>query len=144
MLRQERLVNYELCTGVCTLASQIKGENKFREGSVFSDITPCSPLSVTEASEEHVTLHLQLRLLPAILSRHIPPKRRLTFNELHGVISQKTEVFVTAAVRTSNPAPAKNFWEQGAEGEYVGVLISLWLFLFSYLQHNQNIFSWTG
>jgi hypothetical protein len=27
---------------------------------------------------------------------------------------------------------------------YVGVLISLWLFLFSYLQHNQNNFSWMG
>jgi hypothetical protein len=27
---------------------------------------------------------------------------------------------------------------------YVGVLISLWLSLFSYLQHNQNDFSWMG
>jgi hypothetical protein len=27
---------------------------------------------------------------------------------------------------------------------YVGVLISLWLFLFSYLQHNQKNFSWMG
>jgi hypothetical protein len=26
--------------------------------------------------------------------------------------------------------------------KYVGVLISLWLFLFSYLQHNQKNFSW--
>jgi hypothetical protein len=32
---------------------------------------------------------------------HITPKRRLTFNGLHGVISQKTVLFVTTAVRTS-------------------------------------------
>jgi hypothetical protein len=35
----------------------------------------------------------------------------LTFNGLHGVISQKLELFITTAVRTSNPAilymPAK-------------------------------------
>jgi hypothetical protein len=30
-------------------------------------------------------------------------KRRLTFNGLHGVISQKTEPFITTAVRTSDP-----------------------------------------
>jgi hypothetical protein len=30
------------------------------------------------------------------------PKRRLTFNGLHGVISQKTELFITPAVRTSH------------------------------------------
>jgi hypothetical protein len=34
--------------------------------------------------------------------RHVPPKRRLTFNGLHGVISQKTEPFITTALRTSN------------------------------------------
>jgi hypothetical protein len=31
------------------------------------------------------------------------PKRRLTFNGLHGVISQKIVLFITTAVRTSNP-----------------------------------------
>jgi hypothetical protein len=35
--------------------------------------------------------------------RHVPPKRQLTFNRLHGVISQKAELFITIAVRTSNP-----------------------------------------
>jgi hypothetical protein len=35
--------------------------------------------------------------------RYVPPKRRLTFTGLHGVISQKTELFITAAARTSNP-----------------------------------------
>jgi hypothetical protein len=32
-----------------------------------------------------------------------PLKRWLTFNSLHGVISQKIEFFITTAVRTSNP-----------------------------------------
>jgi hypothetical protein len=35
--------------------------------------------------------------------RHVPPKRLLIFIELHEVISQKTEIFVTTAVRDSNP-----------------------------------------
>jgi hypothetical protein len=30
-------------------------------------------------------------------------KRRLTFNGLHGVVSEETELFTTIAVRTSNP-----------------------------------------
>jgi hypothetical protein len=32
----------------------------------------------------------------------VPPKCLLTFNGLHGVISQKIELFITTAVRTSN------------------------------------------
>jgi hypothetical protein len=35
--------------------------------------------------------------------RHVPPKCHLTFNRLHGIISQKTELFITTAVRTLNP-----------------------------------------
>jgi hypothetical protein len=33
----------------------------------------------------------------------------LTFNGLHGVISQKTELFITTAVRTSNPTNRMKF-----------------------------------
>jgi hypothetical protein len=33
----------------------------------------------------------------------VSPKRRLTFSWLHGVVSQKIVVFITTAVRTSNP-----------------------------------------
>jgi hypothetical protein len=33
---------------------------------------------------------------------HVPPKRRLTFNELHGVISQEIELFITTAEGTSD------------------------------------------
>jgi hypothetical protein len=57
--------------------------------------------------ESHPTFRRAM-LLPSSGSeyktrRHVPPKRRLTFNGLHGVISQKTELFITTAVRTSNP-----------------------------------------
>jgi hypothetical protein len=41
---------------------------------------------------------------PWRLKRYVSPKRLLTFNELHGVISQKTELFITTGVRTSSPA----------------------------------------
>jgi hypothetical protein len=34
---------------------------------------------------------------------YAPPKRGLKFNGLHGVISQKMILFVTTAVKTSNP-----------------------------------------
>jgi hypothetical protein len=34
--------------------------------------------------------------------RHVPPKRWLAFNGLHSVISQKIELFITTALRTSN------------------------------------------
>jgi hypothetical protein len=44
-----------------------------------------------------------LCLLLASCYIHILPKRRLTFNGLHGVISHKAEPFITTAVRTSNP-----------------------------------------
>jgi hypothetical protein len=37
---------------------------------------------------------------------YFAPKRRLTFNRLYGVISQKIVLFITTAVRTSNPTTA--------------------------------------
>jgi hypothetical protein len=33
----------------------------------------------------------------------VPPERQLIFNGLHGVTSQKTELFITRAVCSSNP-----------------------------------------
>jgi hypothetical protein len=38
--------------------------------------------------------------------RYDPPKRRLTFNGLHGFITQKIQHFITTGVRTLNPAQA--------------------------------------
>jgi hypothetical protein len=37
------------------------------------------------------------------MGRYVLPKRRLTLNGLHGVISQKIILFITTAVKTSNP-----------------------------------------
>jgi hypothetical protein len=36
--------------------------------------------------------------------RHVPPKRQLTSNGIHDVISQKIELFVATNLRTSDPA----------------------------------------
>jgi hypothetical protein len=41
--------------------------------------------------------------------RHVDPKRRLVFNGVHGIIFQKIELFITTAVRTSNPTRRINF-----------------------------------
>jgi hypothetical protein len=45
-----------------------------------------------------------LILWPRKLREHVPPKRLLTLNGLHGVTSQTTELFIATALRTSNPA----------------------------------------
>jgi hypothetical protein len=41
-------------------------------------------------------------LLAACFVHMFLPKRRLTFSGLHGVISQKTQLFITTAVRCSH------------------------------------------
>jgi hypothetical protein len=37
-----------------------------------------------------------------------PLRSRLTFNELHGIISQKIEIFIATALRPPNPALQRN------------------------------------
>jgi hypothetical protein len=79
------------------------------KSSIFSDITPCNPLKVNRRFGGICCLHLLSRASACHLlsrwflawlipqpwrwRRHVPPKRRLTFNGLHGVISKKTELF---------------------------------------------------
>jgi hypothetical protein len=46
---------------------------------------------------------LKLFLRPWRWRRYFPPKRRLQLNRLHGVTSQKMILFITDAVKTSNP-----------------------------------------
>jgi hypothetical protein len=55
-----------------------------------------------ETSVKQLESRIWLILRPGIWRWHVPPKFRLTFNGLHGVISQKT-FFITTAVRTWNP-----------------------------------------
>jgi hypothetical protein len=92
------------------------------QSSIFWGITPRSPLKVNRRFRETCLLHLQGRrisrarkqreagskkswFLAWLILRcwqHVSPKRRLAFNGLHCVISQKIELFVIAAVRTSS------------------------------------------
>jgi hypothetical protein len=87
------------------------------KNTTFWDITPCSPLKVNRRFQRNISppssgskklcvprwFLTRLILRPLSRRRHVPPKRRLTFNGLHCVISQKIELFLTTAVRTSNP-----------------------------------------
>jgi hypothetical protein len=100
------IIRFEVLTGV------------IMKGIIFWDMTPCSYLSVNRRFGEKHRLHLQGRknkyskppdfllnlfLRPRRLRRYVPPKRRLTLNGLHGVISQKIIPFITTALRSSNP-----------------------------------------
>jgi hypothetical protein len=90
------------------------------KSSTFTDITPCNPLKVFRCFGETCRLHLQavldtcfhagslfaLFFDPDDADDMFPPERRLTFNGLHGVISQKIEAFITTALRISNPTKA--------------------------------------
>jgi hypothetical protein len=58
--------------------------------SIFWDVTPCSPLKVNRRFE-------------GIPKLHVPPKRRLIFTGIRGVVSQKTENFMVTSMRTSDP-----------------------------------------
>jgi hypothetical protein len=46
------------------------------------------------------------------LKKRVPSKHLLTFAELHGVISQKVELFITTGVTTSNPTTDEFFWKE--------------------------------
>jgi hypothetical protein len=91
---------------------------------IFWDMTPCSLFSCNRHSGGTYRFHLQgqrnnfsknqqanrwqacllkLFLRPWRWMRYVPPKRRLQLNRLHGIISHKTILFITTAVRTSNP-----------------------------------------
>jgi hypothetical protein len=83
------------------------------KSNVFWDITPCSPLSINRrfggtsppagATCFRAGFLLNLFFGTWRRRRYVPPKRQLTLNGLHGLISQKIVLFITTAVRTSNP-----------------------------------------
>jgi hypothetical protein len=86
---------------------------------IFWDVTPCSVLRCSRCFGGTYRLHLQgwrkffskkqhwfllkFFLQPCRWRRYVPPKRRLHLNTLHGVTSQKMILFITTAVKTSNP-----------------------------------------
>jgi hypothetical protein len=73
------------------------------KSSVSWVITPCSQLKVNRHLGPTCRLHLQGQRISQVRNRreswrwrrHVPPKRRLIFNGLHGVIFQKTELFIS-------------------------------------------------
>jgi hypothetical protein len=77
---------------------------------IFWDIKPCSPLKLNRRFGGTCRLHLQGWRVSRGRNQHEPgskiacisyclppPKRRLTFNGLRRIISQKTELFITKA-----------------------------------------------
>jgi hypothetical protein len=94
---------------------RISESGKCRSSSSW-DITPCSPLEVNQDFGGTSPLSSGLKTKPNKKSvkaqhslrsrwwrRYVSTKRRLTFNGLHDVVSQKIELFITTGVRTSNP-----------------------------------------
>jgi hypothetical protein len=67
--------------------------------SVFWDITTYSSLQVNRCSASYWFL-LWLIIRPWRRVRHVPPKRPLTFNGLHGVISLNIRLFLVFLFRT--------------------------------------------
>jgi hypothetical protein len=69
----------------------------------------------TDISEEHIASIFRVDEISSARNtskqagdkRYVPPKRRLTLNRLHGVTSQKMILFITTAVKTSNPTGRK-------------------------------------
>jgi hypothetical protein len=80
----------------------------FLKSPILWDITPCSPLKVNWSFGRLCCLRLQVRRISQASNEReniwqVSPKSGLSFNGLHGVISQEIELFNTTAVRTSNP-----------------------------------------
>jgi hypothetical protein len=68
------------------------------KGTIFWDIKPCNLLKVKRHFRGTYHLHIQgQRISQARYQResrrYIPPKHQLTYNGLHGVISQKIILF---------------------------------------------------
>jgi hypothetical protein len=102
-------LRYMLMMLCCNLSHYLKS-------SIFWDVTPCSPFKVNRRFGGTCRLHLQGREIsqageqletrwqPELcLQPALKPKRRLTFNGLHGIISQEIELLITTAVKISNP-----------------------------------------
>jgi hypothetical protein len=95
-------------TGMCLLTRwPAMGINVtiLMKSSASWDITSCSPLKASRHFGWTCRLHLQVRRISR--AKYQRGSRRQaeqaeTFNGLHGVTSQKIEIFMAATVRTSN------------------------------------------
>jgi hypothetical protein len=61
------------------------------------------PSSGLKSDKSSVSVGILLGLFDPKDGSDVPPKRRLTFNGLHGTISQMIGLFIATTVRTSNP-----------------------------------------
>jgi hypothetical protein len=143
------------------------------KSTIFWDIMPCSPLSVNGRFGGTYSLRLQgrrnklshagflLRLFfrPWRWRRYVPPKRRLTPNGLHGVISQKMVLFITTAERTSNLTQFNNILRYRVSKSFKWrdiSVIPLWESAYHFLirpiltefgcflSYVKTLFNWTG
>jgi drug/metabolite transporter (DMT)-like permease len=107
-------------------------------------MTPCSPLSFNRRFGGTYRLHLQalsillatsllagllnLFLRPRKWRQYVPPKRRLKLNGLHGIIFQNMILFITTAVKTSNPTNFMLLRSHNISG-INSLLCKLWLLI---------------
>jgi hypothetical protein len=89
------------------------------KNSIFWDITPCSLLKVNWHFKGRVAFIFRVKEVLILLAsvwflawlilwpwrwrQHVPLKHRVTFNKLHGIICQKTELFYQGC-------PTSNHW----------------------------------
>jgi hypothetical protein len=115
------------CIYLCKTVSLITSVNKLFKSSVLWGILWCSPLKVSQCFRGTCHFHLQgwrkakqetgmnqavsraspwflvwLTLRPWRWKWRVSVKCQLTFNGLHHIISQNTEIFIPTAVKTSN------------------------------------------
>jgi hypothetical protein len=100
-------------------SGHIFGSTSNFKTTIFWDIAPFSPLKVNRRFRGTYRLNFysliplsrwyfgRLILRPWRWRRHVPPKRRLTFNGLHGAVSLKSVLFIITAVRITDPAYLK-------------------------------------
>jgi hypothetical protein len=75
------------------------------------EIMPCSPSKVKRCFAVCFILLAWLIHQPWKSTQYITLKRRFSFNGLHGIISDKRDIFITTGVRTSIPT-SKNEYDR--------------------------------
>jgi hypothetical protein len=80
-------------------------------------------------------MKLTALLVTTFMRRHVPPKRRLIANIIHGVVFQKIELFITTAVKASNHKLPKTLFYTYTLKNYVTVPTIFFLSVYKYSGH---------
>jgi hypothetical protein len=93
------------CLNPSRLILYVVGNNYLVKSTIFWDITPYSPLKLNWRFGGTYYLHLQGRRISRARNKRESrwQAEPLAVNGLHSIISQKMELFITTAVRTSDP-----------------------------------------